>query len=242
MRPLTYHQALLKRWGSLFGSVLQTSCWPVAGQRGRTDRHCTLILRRGCFCGLTIAQNCFCGLKEEASYVNNIFFPPPSPGFHQLIHPQSQMLIICDCFSGNLAIALLTTAWNTLLQGQEEYPPGSGCLHARADLWGQDPVQALLRPRPPLLHPVNGNFSPYTLPRKSHLCIPRKGIARPPFQFHHSCVCERFIYSQGRSAHISMWKLGLRPHNSFSGKICFELSVLWLCTVVQCNAPSEKYG
>jgi hypothetical protein len=23
-----------------------------------------------------------------------------------------------------------------------------------------------------------------------------------------------------------MWKIGLRPHNSFSGNICFELSVL----------------
>ncbi len=33
------------------------------------------------------------------------------------------------------------------------------------------------------------------LQRKSHLCIPRKGIARPQYQFPHSCVCERFIYS-----------------------------------------------
>ncbi len=30
--------------------------------------------------------------------------------------------------------------------------------------------------------------------------IPRKGIARPKSQFPHSCVCERFIYSHGRSA------------------------------------------
>ncbi len=78
----------------------------------------------------------------------------------------------------------LSTSWNSVLQSQEEYPPGAGCLHAGADLWGQDPVQALLRPRPPLLHPVNGNFSPYKLQRKSHLCILRKGIAqglRPNF-------------------------------------------------------------
>ncbi len=27
-----------------------------------------------------------------------------------------------------------------------------------------------------------------------------------------------------------MWKLGLRPHNSFSGNICFEFSVLCLCS------------
>jgi hypothetical protein len=33
----------------------------------------------------------------------------------------------------------------------------------------------------------------YTLQRKSHLCIPFLGIARPQPQFPHSCVCERFI-------------------------------------------------
>jgi hypothetical protein len=32
------------------------------------------------------------------------------------------------------------------------------------------------------------------LHRKSHLCIPFLGIARPQPQFPHSCVCERFIY------------------------------------------------
>jgi hypothetical protein len=34
-----------------------------------------------------------------------------------------------------------------------------------------------------------------TLQRKSHLCVPFLGIARPQSQFPHSCVCERFIYS-----------------------------------------------
>ncbi len=38
-----------------------------------------------------------------------------------------------------------------------------------------------------------------TLQRKSSLCIPFLGIARPQSQFPHSCVCERFIYSQDRS-------------------------------------------
>jgi hypothetical protein len=36
------------------------------------------------------------------------------------------------------------------------------------------------------------------VPRKSHLCIPRKGIALPQPQVSHSFVCERFIYFQDR--------------------------------------------
>ncbi len=32
-----------------------------------------------------------------------------------------------------------------------------------------------------------------------------------------------------------MWKWGLRPHNSFSGNICFEFSVLCLCSVSCCR-------
>jgi hypothetical protein len=38
--------------------------------------------------------------------------------------------------------------------------------------------------------------------RKSPLCIPFLGIARPQSQFPHSCVCERFIYSQDRSTYF----------------------------------------
>ncbi len=32
-----------------------------------------------------------------------------------------------------------------------------------------------------------------TLQQKSYLCIPLLGIARPPSEFLHACVCERFI-------------------------------------------------
>ncbi len=39
------------------------------------------------------------------------------------------------------------------------------------------------------------------LQRKSHLCIPSLGTARPQSQFPHSCVCERFLYSQDRSTY-----------------------------------------
>jgi hypothetical protein len=41
-----------------------------------------------------------------------------------------------------------------------------------------------------------------TLQRKSNLCIPFLGIAQPQSQFPHSCVCERFIYSQDRSTYF----------------------------------------
>ncbi len=44
-----------------------------------------------------------------------------------------------------------------------------------------------------------------TLQRKSHKCIPRKGITRPQSHFSHACVCERFIYSQQRLLINSLW-------------------------------------
>ncbi len=49
-------------------------------------------------------------------------------------------------------------------------------------------LSASLAPTPPPPH--------RTLQQKSHLYIPRKGIARPQSQFLHTCVCERFIYSR----------------------------------------------
>ncbi len=41
-----------------------------------------------------------------------------------------------------------------------------------------------------------------TLQQNYHLCISRKGIARPQPQFPHSCVCERFITSRDRSTYF----------------------------------------
>jgi len=45
-----------------------------------------------------------------------------------------------------------------------------------------------------------------TLYRKSNLCLPGKGIALPQSQFLHTCVCERFIYSQERSTYLAAAK------------------------------------
>ncbi len=42
-----------------------------------------------------------------------------------------------------------------------------------------------------------------TLYRKSDLCIIRNETAGPSSQFLHSCVCERLIYSQDRSAYLA---------------------------------------
>ncbi len=79
------------------------------------------------------------------------------------------------------------------------------------------------------------SYTAKTQYRKFETNIPRKGISRPQSQFPHSCVCERFKYSQDRSAVCCrklcgqiveifksltdtwMWKLGLRPRNPFSG-------------------------
>ncbi len=46
------------------------------------------------------------------------------------------------------------------------------------------------------------HISHLALQRKSHLCIPFLDIARPQSQFPHSCVFDRFIYSQDRSTYF----------------------------------------
>jgi hypothetical protein len=59
--------------------------------------------------------------------------------------------------------------------------------------------------RPPFASFCNGEAHSYlmsSLQGKSHLCIPFLEIARP--ESPHSCVCERFIYSQDRGPHISL--------------------------------------
>jgi hypothetical protein len=55
------------------------------------------------------------------------------------------------------------------------------------------------------------------LQRKSHLCIPIKGITRPQSQFPLSSFYERFIYSQDRSTYFPaeadrLWKYINRSH------------------------------
>ncbi len=47
-----------------------------------------------------------------------------------------------------------------------------------------------------------GFFYRTTLQKKSPLCIHFLGIAQPKSQFLHSCVCERFIYSQDLSTYF----------------------------------------
>jgi hypothetical protein len=50
------------------------------------------------------------------------------------------------------------------------------------------------------------NLSSATLQQQFRLYIPVLGIARPQPQFPHSCVCERFIYSQDRSTYFIQQK------------------------------------
>jgi hypothetical protein len=98
-----------------------------------------------------------------------------------------------------------------------------------------------------------GKISPGCTATKSHLCIPRKGIARPQSQFPYSCVCERYIYIFPRLVHIYtcsrigrpilgiyksltdtwIWKWGLRLRYSCSGNIGLEFLVLCLCIVAR---------
>jgi hypothetical protein len=113
----------------------------------------------------------------------------------------------------------------------------------------------LLRPRRVTKIKVNFSVSSYTAMtqyRKFETNIPRKGIARPQPQFPHSCVCDRFIFSQDRSAVCCrkicgqilgifqsltdtwMWKLGLRPRNPFSGsrELGFSLQCILPVSVI----------
>ncbi len=93
----------------------------------------------------------------------------------------------------------------------------------------------------------------HALQRKSHICIPFLGIAQTQSQ----SVSE--LYIPRISPHIScsrlgrsivgiyisltdtwMWKLGLRPSNSFSGNICFEFWVFILCSVSKYSRWSKN--
>ncbi len=93
-----------------------------------------------------------------------------------------------------------------------------------------------------------------TLQRKSHLCIPFLGIARPQSQFPHSFDCDRFMSSQDWSTYFLqqnwqidrgnkitdtfMCKLGLWPRNSWEylfrvygidSLLCMQQSALVCC-------------
>jgi hypothetical protein len=100
------------------------------------------------------------------------------------------------------------------------------CLTTRRGEWGGASQQPMVlvsrdpwcRTRASVLHPLEdlpktsiiicfcneawSTLVRYTLQRKSHLCIPFLGIARPQSLFPHSCVCERFIYSKDRSTYF----------------------------------------
>jgi hypothetical protein len=72
------------------------------------------------------------------------------------------------------------------------------------------------------------------LQRKSHLLIPFLGIARHQSQFPHSCVCERFIYSQDRSKYFGCSKIDrliLEIYKSLTDLWAQELGdrTLWFC-------------
>ncbi len=66
----------------------------------------------------------------------------------------------------------------------------------RADYWSQFDAAPPRTPDSQLLSTATQTHC------KSYLCIPFLGIARPQSQFPHSCVCERFIYSQDRSTYF----------------------------------------
>ncbi len=81
-----------------------------------------------------------------------------------------------------------------------------------------------------------------TMQIRSDICFPRNETARTCSQFPHSCICKRFINSLDRSTYFfnadpdpaphSSWSgaLAVRIHDVGIGNICFDFSVLCLCS------------
>ncbi len=72
----------------------------------------------------------------------------------------------------------------------------------RVAMGGKDTILAVDATNRDTLYKINP-----TLQRQFRLYIPFLGIARPQPQFPHSCVCERFIYSQDRSTYFLQQKI-----------------------------------
>jgi hypothetical protein len=98
----------------------------------------------------------------------------------------------------------------------------------------------------------------YKATKISIYVFPEKGIALPQSQFPHSCVCERFIYSQDRSTYCRigrpmvgiykslkdtwMRKLGLRPRISFSRNIFYQIFVIVSLQCILENRPKLDFS
>ncbi len=80
----------------------------------------------------------------------------------------------------------------------------------------------------------NSAYLPHTVPEiRFTVCIPRNETARPRSQFLHSCVCERFVYSQDRSAYLAAAK---KNKQTDPGKVAHRYMTwklgditLWFC-------------
>ncbi len=82
------------------------------------------------------------------------------------------------------------------------WPPPEREVRASTGLAAAPGERPAEDPRPLRAGPAVDQLEVCTLQGKPHLCITFLGIARPQSQFPHSCVCERFIYSQDRSTYF----------------------------------------
>jgi hypothetical protein len=123
--------------------------------------------------------------KYIQQFVANIFFLYNHCKIESSVTTSQQPLTLIEAMNRFLLLAMTRLRW---VKAEPRRPPRIPDPNMPIKL------QAFKDPRKLYLHP--------SLQRKSHLCIPRKGIARPQSQFPHSCVCERFISSQDRSTYF----------------------------------------